>query len=138
MPAESLRPAARTPSTSIFAPVIWLLLRNSQIAGAWPTTLGAAPVSARTGRTFLLTSVRRAPGTLPVLLHLAAPINDRDPGQLTIHTGSAPLDEPGERSGIRLPHTAMSALQAVAPGCLVHIDAGPGSWPSRFWPTDIN
>ena len=114
------------------------LLRDNRSAGTWPAALGAAPGSVPAGRTFLLSCVRRAPRTAPVLLRLAVPINDRDPGLLTIHAGTAPLGEPGERSGIRVPDCAMSALQAVPPGCLVHIDAGPGSEPSPLWPSDVN
>jgi hypothetical protein len=114
------------------------LLRDNRAAGTWPATLGAAPGSVPAGRTFLLSCVRRAPRTAPVLLRLAVPINDRDPGLLTIHAGTAPLGEPGERSGIRVPDSAMSALQAVPPGCLVHIDTGAGSEPSPLWPSDVN
>ena len=114
------------------------LLREGRPAGRWPATLAADSLAGLAGRTFLLACVRRAPRTPPVLLRLAVPINERDPGLLTIHAGSAPLSEPTGRSGIRVPDSAMSALQVAPPGCLVRIDTGPSSEPSHLWPPDIN
>jgi hypothetical protein len=114
------------------------LLHDSGPAGSWPAALGVTSLSVPVGRTFLLTCVRRAPRTPRVLLRLAPPINERDPGLLTIHAGPAPVSEPTERSGVRVPEHAMSALQAVPPGCLVRIDAGSTSGPSRLRHTDIS
>lgn len=95
------------------------LVHDGNSIGTW--TISAGPIPA--GRTFVLCDVRRAPQSAPVLLRLATHARTDDPAPVTIHRSPTRRSEPDNRGCIRAPDTAMTALSAVGPGCLVRIYA---------------
>ncbi|MEU7909322.1 hypothetical protein [Actinoplanes sp. NPDC049118] len=107
-----------------FGASVLRLLYDSRPVATWPASFGALRASIPPGRTFLLASVRRTQLTPLLLLRLAAHVEDRNPGLLTIHAEPADHSEPINRGCMRVPERAMTALGVVPPGGIVRIEAG--------------
>jgi len=96
------------------------LTRDDHSLGSWPISISPG-VPIPTGRTFLLSAVRRTPHTAPVLLRLATHAEPHRSALVTIHHRPDPAEH--HQGRIHVPEAAMTALGAAPPGCLVRISS---------------